>query len=264
MAATCPQGFDVARLRMRVQETYESVARDPHGDFHFHRGLAYAVRQLGYDRAELESLPRVATDAFAGVGNPHLGGPARPGEVVLDHACGAGMDLLLAARRIGPHGRAIGVDMTSGMRVRARLAIAEAGLEDRVEIREGVYEALPVDSETVDVVLSNGVVNLAPDKRAVFREIARVLRPGGRLLLADVVVHRELTLAAREDPDLWAACIAGALPEPELFDLAAEAGLESGRIVGRYDAFAGTSAEAKVSADLRVGAVSFVATKRSR
>ena len=135
-------------------------------------------------------------------------------------------------------------------------------MQDRVDIREGVYEALPVESGSVDVVLSNGVVNLAPDKRAVFREIARVLRPGGRLLLADVVVRRELTLAARNDPDLWAACIAGALPEPELFELAADAGLEGGRIVERYDAFAGTSAEQKVSHDLHVQGVAFVAIKR--
>lgn len=262
MAAVCPQGFDVARLRMRVQETYERVARDPHGDFHFHRGLEYAVRQLGYDRAELEALPRLATDAFAGVGNPHLGGPVREGEVVLDHACGAGMDLLLAARRAGTTGRAIGVDMTSGMRARASRAAVEAGMQDRVDIREGVYEALPVDTGSVDVVLSNGVVNLAPDKRAVFREIARVLRPGGRLLLSDVVVQRELTLVAREDPDLWAACIAGALPEHELLSLAAEVGLEAGRIVERHDAFGGTTAEVKVSKDLQVSGVTFHAVKR--
>lgn len=264
MAATCPQGFDVARLRMRVQETYESVARDPSGDFHFHRGLDYAVRQLGYDRDELATLPRLATDAFAGVGNPHRGGAVRAGEVVLDHACGAGMDLLLAARRSGKAGRAIGVDMTQGMRLRARRAAEEAGLADRVDIREGVYEALPVETETVDVVLSNGVVNLAPDKRVVFREIARVLRPGGRLLLADVVVQRELTEVTRADPELWAACIAGALPEPELFALAAEAGLDGASIVERYDAFAGTSADAKVSKDLRVQGVAFVAVKRAR
>lgn len=262
MAATCPENFDVARLRRRVNETYERVARDPNGDFHFHRGAEYAVKLLGYDRAELAAIPRTATDAFAGVGNPHRGGPVREGEIVLDHACGAGMDLLLAARRTGRLGRAIGVDMTRGMRERARRAAVEAGLADRVEIREGLYEALPVESASVDVVLSNGVVNLAPDKRAVFREIARVLRPGGRLLLADVVVQRELKLAVREDPDLWAACIAGALPEPELFELAAEAGLQDGRIVERYAAFSGTTAEDKVSKDLRVQGVAFVAFKR--
>ncbi len=261
MAFSCPQGFDVARLRAAVRETYERVAQDPHGEFHFHRGAEYAVRQLGYDRFELASLPALATDAFAGVGNPHRAGPIHEGETVLDHACGAGMDLLVAARRVGPRGRAIGVDMTSGMLARALAAAIAAGLDDRVEIREGVYEALPLETGSVDVVISNGVLNLAPDKRAVMREIARVLKPGGRLHLADVVVQRELTLAARSDPELWAACIAGALPEPELYLLAAEEGLVDGRIVERYAAFEGTSADRKVSRDLRVCGVTFFASK---
>lgn len=261
MALHCPVGFDVARLRMRVMDTYESVARDPLGDFHFHRGLEYAVGHLGYDRDELLSLPRAATAAFAGVGNPHRAGAIRPGEVVLDHACGAGMDLLLAARRVGPKGRAIGVDMTAGMRARALRAAREASMAEWVDVREGVYEALPVESASVDVVISNGVVNLAPDKSAVFREIARVLRPGGRLMLADVVVMRELTLEARADPDLWAACIAGALRQDELVELAADVGLSGGRIVERYDAFAGTTAEVKVSDDLHVQGVTFFAER---
>lgn len=261
MAITCPQGFDVARLRAAVRDTYEKVARDPHADFHFHRGVDYAVRALGYDRDELAALPTLATDAFAGVGNPHRAGPIHEGETVLDHACGAGMDLLLAARRVGPLGRAIGIDMTAGMLARARAAVLAAGLGDRVDVREGVYEALPVRTASVDVVISNGVLNLAPDKRAVMLEIARVLRPGGRLLLADVVVQRELTLAARKDPDLWAACIAGALPEPELFTLAKEVGLGHARIVDRFDAFGGTTAHAKVSSDLHVRGATFFAEK---
>jgi arsenite methyltransferase len=261
MALSCPQGFDVARLRRAVRDTYERVALDPAGDFHFHRGLEYAVRVLGYDRAALESLPRLATDAFAGVGNPHRAGPIHEGETVLDHACGAGTDLLLAARRVGPRGRAVGVDMTSGMLERARRAAVEAGLDARVDVREGVYEALPVETASVDVVLSNGVVNLAPDKRAAMQEVARVLKPGGRLLLADVVVQRELTLDARRDPELWAACIAGALPEHELSALCDEVGLRDGRIVERYDAFGGTTADAKVSQDLRVQGIAFTAVR---
>jgi hypothetical protein len=104
MAYSCPQGFDVARLRRAIRDTYERVARDPHGDFHFHRGAEYAARVLGYDTAALASLPSIATDAFAGVGNPHHAGPIRAGEVVLDHGCGAGTDLLLAALRVGPRG----------------------------------------------------------------------------------------------------------------------------------------------------------------
>ena len=261
MAANCPQGFDVARLRREVRATYDRLAEDPQGSFHFHRGIAYASDLLGYDRAELERLPRTATDAFAGVGNPLAAGPIHAGETVLDHACGAGMDLLLGALRAGPSGRAIGVDMTPGRRDRARRAAAEAGLADRVEIKEGVYEALPLADASVDVVLSNGVLNLAPDKERVLREIARVLRPGGRLLLADVVVQRELVLDVRRDPDLWAACVAGALPEAELPELVALAGLVGGHVVARYDCFRGTTAEAKVSRDLRVGAVAFFATK---
>jgi arsenite methyltransferase len=263
MALTCPANFDTARLGAAVRETYERVAANPHGDFHFHRGADYAARALGYDQAELALVPALSTDAFAGVGNPHRAGALHQGETVLDHACGAGMDLLLAARRVGPRGRAIGVDMTRGMLDRGRRAAKLAGLDDRTAWREGVYQALPVETASVDVVLSNGVLNLAPDKRAVMREVARVLRPGGRLMLSDVVVQRELTLAARSDPELWAACIAGALPEAELFDVCAEVGLGGGRIVAHYDAFGGTSADGKVSRDLRVQGVTFFAEKRA-
>lgn len=261
MAATCPISFDVDLLRARVHDTYTRVALAPDGDFHFHRGAAYAAELLGYDAAELAALPAEATAAFAGVGRPFAAGEPRPGEVVLDHACGAGMDLLLAARRVGPTGRAIGVDLTPAMVTRARTAAARAGLADRVTVTVGTYEALPVPDASVDVVLSNGVLNLAPDKRAVLREIVRVLRPGGRLCLADVVVQRELSLDARQDPELWAACVAGALPEPELVELAAEAGLVDARLVARFACFRGTSAEQKTSRDLRIGAVTLAARR---
>lgn len=261
MAASCPIGFDVDRLREQVLATYDRVARDPHGDFHFHRGPDYAAQYLRYDRAELALLPSSATERFAGVGNPHRIGPIQPGETVLDHACGAGMDLLLAARRVGPTGRAIGVDMTPAMREQARAAAIAAGLDEIVDVRAGVYESLPVEDASVDVVISNGVVNLAPDKTRVFQEIARVLKPGGRLYLADVVVQRELKLEARINPDLWAACIGGALPEPDLYGIAAAVGLAGARIIERFDCFRNTSAEAKVSKDLRVQGVNFYARK---
>ena len=180
---------------------------------------------------------------------------------MLDHACGAGTDLLLAARRVGDSGRAIGVDMTPGMRSAALRAAGDAGLAQVVDVRAGVYEALPVDDASIDVLISNGVVNLAPNKARVFAEVLRVLRPGGRLYLADVVVARELSLAARSNPDLWAACVAGALPESELLELTAELGFVSGRITARFDCFRDTSAQTKVSRDLRVGAVNFYAEK---
>jgi len=259
MASQCPAGFNVERLREHVRGMYERFARSPAGEFHFHRGPAYAVERLRYDPAELAQLPAACTERFAGVGNPLRIGPLHAGETVLDHACGAGLDLLLAARRVGERGRAIGVDMTPAMREFASEAARTAGLDAVVDIRAGLFEDLPVESSSVDVVLSNGVLNLAPDKLRVLREIARVLRPGGRLYLADVIVQRELSLQVRSNPDLWAACIGGALPEAELADLAAAAGLESGHILEHFDCFGGTETNVRVAADLQVHAVNFFA-----
>lgn len=261
MALTCPTHFDTHALRDQVRAMYRRVAQAPEGSFHFHRGPSYAAELLGYDPTELEAIPSVSTARFAGVGNPLAVGPIERGATVLDHACGAGMDLLLAARRVGPTGRAVGVDMTTEMRECARRGAQEADLNGVVDIRDGVFEHLPVSDRSIDIVLSNGVVNLAPDKRQVFAEIGRVLRPGGRLYLADVVVARELKLSAREDPELWAACVGGALTELELHELAASVGLVDARVVDRYDCFRGTSAEAKVAEDLQVGAVGFFARK---
>jgi SAM-dependent methyltransferase len=261
MAATCPIDFDVASLRESVRAVYTRVATDPDGDFHFHRGVDYAVRHLGYDAVELAALPSTATARFAGVGNPLAMGALHLGETVLDHACGAGMDLLLAARRVGSTGRALGVDMTQAMREQAASAAAVAGMAERIRILPGLLEELPLEDASVDVVISNGVLNLSPDKRQALKEIFRVLRPGGRLLLADVVVQRELTLPVRQSPELWAACIGGALPELELFELVHAAGLRDGRIEARFRSFAGSSAEAKVSVDLELGAVNFSARK---
>lgn len=205
MAKTCPVGLDIERLRHLVRAEYDRVAREPGGEFHFHRGPRYAAAMLRYDAAELATLPEEATASFAGVGNPHRIGPIHTGETVLDIGCGAGMDLLLAARRTGPAGRAIGVDMTAAMIERAKRAALRTGVWETVEIRRGVSEELPVESESIDVVISNGVLNLSPDKLRSFGEVYRVLKPGGRFYLADVVVQRELSLAARSDIDLWAA-----------------------------------------------------------
>jgi SAM-dependent methyltransferase len=205
MATTCPVGFNVDKLRQLVRAEYDRVAREPEGNFHFHRGLQYASRMLGYDADELVTIPEESTASFAGVGNPHRIGAIQPGETVLDIGCGAGMDLLLAARRTGPAGRAIGVDITPAMIERAKRAAIKANVWATVEIRRGMAEELPVESASIDVVISNGVLNLSADKLSAFGEIYRVLKPGGRLYLADVVVQRELSLAARSDVDLWAA-----------------------------------------------------------
>jgi arsenite methyltransferase len=160
---------------------------------------------LRYNPEELATIPAESSASFAGVGNPHRIGPIDPGDTVLDVGCGAGMDLMLAARRIGPSGKAIGVDMTPSMLELAKRGALKAGLWENIEVRRGIAEELPVETDSVDVVISNGVLNLSPDKDRSFGEIYRVLRPGGRLYLADVVVQRELSLAARSDVDLWAA-----------------------------------------------------------
>jgi SAM-dependent methyltransferase len=263
MALACPAGFDADHLDLAVRATYERVARDPHGDFHFHRGPGYAARLLGYDRRLLRLLPRAATASFAGVGNPHRIGRPAPGETVLDIGCGAGMDLLLSARRVAPAGRAIGVDPTPAMRESARASAAAAGLAAVVEVVEGRFEALPLPDASVDVVQSNGVLNLTPDKRAAFHEIARVLRPGGRLHLADVALDLDLAESERRQADLWAACVGGAVLEAELPELAAAAGLVEGRVTERFASYRGTAADRKVAAVVGVHGVNFSARKRA-
>jgi arsenite methyltransferase len=257
----CPTALDRVRLRGQVRSVYERVAADPLSGFHFHTGLDYAVEKLGYDRAQLEQLPQRCCARFSGVGNPFTAGTVPVGAVVLDHACGAGMDLLLAARQAGPTGYVIGVDVTQAMVASARAAAIEAGMGHRIDLRPGLFEALPVDSNTVDVVLSNGVLNLSPDKLQVMREVVRVLKPGGQLFLADVVVDRDLSILARADADLWAACVSGAVKESDLLELAAEAGLADVRPVQKFDCFRGTSVERKFGRGLKVSSVSIFARK---
>ena len=202
MAATCPVDFDTVRLRNEVQSIYARVASAPDGEFHFHRGAAYAETFLRYDRQALARIPRLATESFAGVGNPLRIESIPAGSTVVDIGCGAGMDLLLAAHAVGPRGRAIGVDMTDSMLLKAEAAAAEAGVSN-VELRRGDALELPVESGSIDVVISNGVLNLAPDKRRTYSEVLRVLRPGGRFLYADIVVASELPDSIRRDIDLW-------------------------------------------------------------
>jgi arsenite methyltransferase len=202
MAATCPVDLDTVRLRDEIRSIYSRVASSPEGDFHFHRGAAYAVASLRYDGDALAALPAFAVESFAGVGNPLRIEVLRTGSTVVDVGSGAGTDLLLAAKAVGPGGRAIGVDMTESMIRKAESAAKAAGLAN-VEVRRGDLLELPVEGASADVVISNGVLNLAPDKRRAFSEVLRVLRPGGRFLYADIVVASELPQSIRGDIDLW-------------------------------------------------------------
>ena len=202
MALSCPIGLDVAKLRHEVNLIYGRVAEDPSGDFHFHRGADYAASMLDYDAAELAKLPAETTASFAGIANPFVAGVPAGGAVVVDIGSGSGTDVFLAAGHVGPTGRVIGVDPNDAMLAKARAAADKLALRN-VEFRKGSGEALPVDSNSVDLVISNGVINLAPDKVPVFSEILRVLKPGGRLQLSDIVIAAELSEEIRSDIELW-------------------------------------------------------------
>jgi len=199
MNTTAPVDVDV--LRAEIRKTYTDVSTQPDQEFIFPTGRRWA-RELGYPEPELSHVPDATVESFAGVANHWTLGRIEPGEVVLDLGCGAGTDLLIAAQMTGPDGRAIGVDMTATMLTRVRESAAEMGLTN-VELHETLIEQLPLEDASVDVVISNGVLDLVPDKDAVMDEIDRVLRPGGRLQLADVVIHREVSEDARARIDLW-------------------------------------------------------------
>jgi arsenite methyltransferase len=202
MSLTCPIDLDKLMLRREISAMYARVAMAPEGAFHFHRGPGYAAAMLGYDTRELDRLPASVAARFAGVGNPHAIAPLSAGATVVDIGCGGGMDLLLAALHVGPAGRAIGVDMTAEMREQAQ-AGAKALALTHVDVRDGDATQLPIDDGSVDVVISNGVLNLVPLKERAIAEIARVLRPGGRLQIADIVIGEELPESALRDIDLW-------------------------------------------------------------
>jgi SAM-dependent methyltransferase len=199
--STAELPVDVDVLRAEIRRTYTDVSDAHEQEFIFPTGRAWA-RELDYPEPELSRVPEASVRSFAGVANHWQLGGAEPGEVVLDLGCGAGTDLLVAAQMTGAGGRVIGVDMTPAMLELARASAREMGLTN-VELHESLIEALPVGDASVDLVISNGVIDLVPDKEAVFDEIDRVLRPAGRLQIADVVIHHEVSEDARKRIDLW-------------------------------------------------------------
>jgi arsenite methyltransferase len=198
--------LDTTELEQRVKDMYEEVALEPQRDFHFETGRPLAER-LGYPAAFLDRIPREAIDSFAGVGYFLDLAAVGPGDAVLDLGSGSGTDSFVAALSAE---RVVGVDMTAAQLVKARSLAAEGGFSN-AEFREGYIERPPVDDASFDCVISNGVINLSPDKPAVFAAAARALRPGGRLALADIVSAKQLPDGVTCDASLWAACIGGAM-----------------------------------------------------
>jgi SAM-dependent methyltransferase len=194
-------GLNLVELRAAISEEYTTVALKPEQGFHFHTGRPL-TRLLGYSDEWLTGVPETAIESFAGTGNPFSLGQIRPGERVVDVGCGAGIDSLIAAKMVGPGGQVVGVDMTPAMLNKARQAVARAGLTN-IEFRRGYAEALPVPDGWADVIISNGVLNLMPDKAATLQEMARALKPTGRLQIGDILVQKAVPADARNDISLW-------------------------------------------------------------
>lgn len=194
-------GIGLGDLRKAISEEYQTVANEPERGFHFHTGRALA-RKLGYDDAWLEGIPETVIKSFAGTGNPFSLGEIEAGSRVIDVGCGAGIDSFIAARKTGPGGEVIGIDMTPDMITKARAAMAETALKN-IDFQLGYAENLPVEDGWADVVISNGVLNLTPDKTVTLREMARVLKPSGRLQIGDILVRKAVPEEAKREIDLW-------------------------------------------------------------
>jgi len=232
-------GFTKEQILAAVQQMYSEVARMPSKQFHFPIGRAACVF-VGYPAELLDSVPSTAVESFAGVGFPFRSDVIRPGDRVLDIGAGAGTDTLIAARLVGNAGNVIGLDMTSAMLDKLRHNVARADMSN-VEVLEGNAEAIPLPDASIDVITSNGVLNLVPDKQKAFSELFRVLRPGGRVQIADIVVGRPVSESARADPKLWAECVVGASLERDYLDLFGSCGFTGIRVLRRFDYFSGSA-----------------------
>lgn len=239
-----------------VRAMYTAVATSPNETYHFPTGRR-ACEYVGYPADELDALPASAIESFAGVGYPFAGDGIREGDTVLDIGCGSGTDALIAARRAGPTGRVIGLDTTDAMRAKCMNNARRAGVET-VEVLAGDAGSIPLPDASVDVVTSNGVINLVPDKRAAVREIHRVLRPGGRVQIADIVVRDLPSDECRSQPQLWAECIVGATTGDHYLDVFREAGFEDVEQLGSLDYFAASTSESTRDTASGFGAHSIV------
>ena len=229
--------LNVEELRASIRDEYSAVANEPQRGFHFHTGRKLA-RILGYQDKWLEALPAGAIDSMAGTGNPFSLGEVKPGEHVVDCGSGAGADSLIAAQMVAPGGHVIGVDMTPEMLSKARRNAEEAGTAN-VEFREGYLEALPIQDGWADVIISNGVLNLVPDKETALLEMYRVLKPGGRIQIADIALQKPVPEGSKSDVTLWTGCIAGGLLKVQLERKVQAAGFKDVEVIWGKDVFSG-------------------------
>lgn len=222
-----------------VSEMYTDVARHPNRPFHFPTGRP-ACLFVGYPKAQLDAIPETAVESFAGVGYPFAVGAIQEGDRVLDIGSGSGTDVLIASTLVGPRGKVYGLDMTEAMLSKARANAKEMGAT-HVEFVKGNAETISLPDASVDTVTSNGVLNLVPDKPRAFDAIFRVLRPGGRLQIADIVLKKPIKTESRNDPQLWAECIVGAVQEEDYLALLRAAGFKNVTVIGELDYFSKSS-----------------------
>jgi len=254
------QHVDVNELRDKVKVMYRAVADAPGGTFHFEMGRQLAER-LGYPADGLDRVPQEAIESFAGVGY-HLGLAAiATGERVVDLGSGSGMDAFLAVNEAGGSGEVVGVDMTDEQLAKARRLAERDGLTS-IRFEKGYIEEAPIRDGWADVVISNGVINLCVDKASVFREVARILRPGGRMAISDIVTERPLTEAIVCDVNLWASCIGGAMQEQSYEQAIKDAGLEVGTIQENPQYLFISESAQGATATFGVKSLSVLATKR--
>lgn len=245
-----------------VRDMYTAVANEPARGFHFPTGRA-ACELLGYPAAELDALPLAAVESFAGVGYPFLADAIEDGHVVLDVGSGSGTDTLIASGRAGARGTVYALDMTPAMRSKLRRNALAAGAAN-VAILDAGAENIPLGDGVIDVVTSNGVLNLVPDKARAVAEIVRVLGPGGRLQVADIVLSTEPSEACRNRVDLWAECVVGAMTDRNFLDLLRVSGFEDVEVKRRYDYFAFSPSEETRNVASSFGAISMVVSARKR
>jgi SAM-dependent methyltransferase len=247
-------------IRNAVRAMYSEVARHPAREFHFPTGRA-ACELVGYPRQLLDRLPARSVESFAGVGYPFLANCICPGDTVLDIGSGTGTDVMAAREWVGSRGRVYGLDVTPAMRAKLVGIVNELGA-DNVTVLEGDAEDIPLPDASVDVVTSNGVLNLVPDKNRAAAEIARVLRPQGRVQIADIVLARSASEACRSQPELWAECIVGATTEDDYVAMFAATGLVEVAVLERHDYFGHSPNQSTKNVAQSLGAIAMVLTAR--